>query len=115
MIENSLIRRIYLYSFAFLGLVLMVIGTVRLLDLGLKVYVFKQADWYAIYPSYPEKINPEGTISAVPREDLKVQEEQARKQNTTSQRQSTASSSLAMIVVGLPLFFYHWRKVNAAS
>lgn len=112
MIENSLIRRIYLYSFAFLGLVLMVIGAVRLLDLGLKVYVFKQADQYAIYP-YPAKIDPEATSEAQDIESNRVREEEARKQNTTSQRQSAASSSIAMIVVGMPLFFYHWRKVNA--
>ena len=115
MIQNSLIRRIYLYSFAFLGLVLMVFGAVRLLDLGLKVYVFKQADQYAIYPAYPEKLAPEATISAQEKEDVRIREEEARAQNTTSQRQSTASNSIAMIIVGLPLFFYHWRKVNNVS
>lgn len=93
----------------------MVFGAVRLLDLGLKVYVFKQADQYAIYTSFPEKVGMEATGSAQDREEMKVREEEARKQNTTSQRQSTASSSIAMIIVGLPLFFYHWRKVNEVS
>lgn len=115
MIQNSLIRRIYLYSFAFLGLILMVIGAVRLLDLGLKVYVFRQADQYAIYPDYPHKLAGEATPSAVDEESRRIREEEARAQNTTSQRQSAASSSIAMIIVGLPLFFYHWRKVNKVS
>ena len=38
------IRLIYLYLFSFVGLLVMVIGSVRLLELGLKVIVFKGAD-----------------------------------------------------------------------
>ena len=56
--KYPLIRKIYLYVVSFIGLLLIVIGLVRLLDLGLKVYVFKHADYYGIYPSYTSK---EGT------------------------------------------------------
>ena len=30
----------------------------------------------------------------------------------TSQRQRDASSNLAMILVGLPLYFFHWRIIR---
>lgn len=96
-----------------LGLILVVIGLVRFLDLGLKVYVFRAADNFASYPvSYPEKMVPGATLSAQEKEDLKKEQETAQRKNMEGQRQSTASSSLAMIIVGGPLFFYHWRKIR---
>jgi hypothetical protein len=32
-----------------------------------------------------------------------------RKNDLSSRRQRQASTAIAMIVVGAPLFFYHWR------
>ena len=46
----SLIRKIYLYLFSLIGLVLVVIGCVELVNLGLKAYVFTSADQYYSYP-----------------------------------------------------------------
>ena len=46
----SLIRKIYLYLFSLIGLVLVVIGCVQLVNLGLKAYVFTAADQYYTYP-----------------------------------------------------------------
>lgn len=85
----------------------MVIGTVRMLDLGLKVYVFKQADQYV---AYPQKLNGEAT--EVEQERMRMEQVQAEEVNIRSRRQSTASSSLAMIIVGLPLFLYHWKIIS---
>lgn len=112
--KNLLIAKIYLYSFAFLGLVLVVFGLVRILDLGLKVYVFKQADNFASYSvGLPEKMAaPGATFSAQEKDDLKKEQETAQRKNMEGQRQSTASNSLAMVLVGSPLFFYHWKKIN---
>lgn len=39
-----LIRTIYLYLFALLGLVLLTIGGVRFVDMGLKAFVFTKAE-----------------------------------------------------------------------
>jgi hypothetical protein len=81
---------------------------VKLIDLGLKVYVFKQAEiFYApkIYPEvYPgEKLTPE--------EIAKREEEQRKAEeiNRIAERQRTASNAIALIIVGLPIFIYHWR------
>ncbi len=54
--KKSKIRILYLYVFALVGLVLVVIGAVRIVDIGLKVYIFKQADQPMMYddmPPYP--------------------------------------------------------------
>lgn len=111
--NNSLIRKIYLYGFSMLGLVLVVIGLVKLLDLGMKMYVFRQADNYAYPLTPPEKINaPGATMTAQEKEAFAKEQLDGQRKNQESQRQSTASNSLAMIIVGAPLFLYHWRKIN---
>ena len=48
--KYPLIRKIYLYLFALIGLVLITIGCVRLVGLGLKTYIFTKADIYIEYP-----------------------------------------------------------------
>jgi len=42
--KHSLVRTIYLYLFALVGLTLLVIGTVRFVDMGLKAFVFTKAE-----------------------------------------------------------------------
>ena len=52
--RKELIRTIYLYLFSLVGLVIVVIRLVNLVDLGLKTFVFENADFQPInYPSYP--------------------------------------------------------------
>lgn len=134
--ENyPLIRKIYLYLFTLVGLSLMVIGGVRLLDLGMKMTIFKQAEREQVYY---DKMPP---YSAVPLEkmeklssgeangsELTVEEKEAigrwvvdyknweeRQKNfdpLTSRRQRDASNSLAMIIIGLPLYLYHWSIIK---
>ena len=53
------IRLLYLYLFSFIGLIIAVIGTIQLVDLGIKVFVFKDADRYDLV-SYPAKVDPSG-------------------------------------------------------
>src|SRR3989344_552451 len=116
--KYPLIRKIYLYVFSFVGLLLVVIGLVRLLDLGLKVYVFKKADNYVYYPPTPTRIEKDGTARELTEEEqtkYKKEQEEAQKQQIEAQRQSTASNSLAMIIIGIPLFIYHWKIINKES
>src|SRR5690606_14271172 len=97
------LRLLYLYQFSFVGLLILVFGSIRLIDLGLKIFVFPEADRYEIY--------------APPLEDGKTQESQAEMEarqdrELTRRRQQELSSTLAMIVVGLPLYLYHWRTIQ---
>lgn len=99
------IRLLYLYLFSFIGLLIVVIGTVQIVDLGMKVYIFKQSDSYEFArPIAPER---EGETKIDPEEQKKFQEQQ-----TKSQRQRQASNALAMIIVGFPLYKYHWRLIQ---
>ncbi len=108
--KHPLIRKIYLYLFALVGLVLITIGCVRLLGLALKTYIFTQADIYYEYPIV-RPITPEGKPQEIQQPSKQEIEDYQNKQRT-SQRQRDAAESLAMIIVGLPLYLYHWSVIK---
>ncbi len=107
--KKDLIRIIYIYIFSLVGLVLMVIGSVNLVNLALKTYIFTKADQVVVYPYYRPVMPEEERLTQ--EEQEKQQEEQLRyeQEERKSRQQRTASSSLAMLIVGTPLFLYHWR------
>ena len=134
--QYPLIRKIYLYLFSLIGLVLMVIAGVQLINLALKVFVFtqieKQETSYQGMPSCgpftSEKVSsiigqPNQTetisvqITAGEQEQMKNwlanykiwEEEQKSYDPIKANRQRDAANALAMLIIGLPLYAYHWR------
>lgn len=115
--KKELIRWVYLYLFTVVGLVLLVTGAVQLIGLGLKTYVFTKADVYINYPEYPVK-----PISSTDQKEIVLTAEQqakydadrkaAEEANRQSQRQRTAANSVALLIVGIPLFGYHWNRIQ---
>ena len=114
--KRELVRAIYLYLFSLLGLVLITIGLVRIVDLGLKTYIFKKADQAYIYPEYPIRVRAPGEeVQALTKEEQEEYDEKrvaAEEANREGRRQRTASNSLAMIIIGTPLFLYHWKTIQ---
>lgn len=120
--KREIIRTIYLYLFSLVGLVLVVIGSVRIVDLGLKAYVFKNADQVLMYPEGPRPIGLEksGAISAEKEKEIspeeegkyKKEQEEYQKKELRSRRERDAAGAIAMILVGSPLFLYHWKLVQ---
>ncbi|MBL7036932.1 hypothetical protein ISR94_03835 [Candidatus Microgenomates bacterium] len=102
------IRLLYLYLFSFIGLLIAVIGTVQIVDLGLKTYIFKQTDTYEF--ARPVPLNDAEVAKVDPEEQKAMQDQQ-----TKSQRQRQASNALAMIIVGIPLYKYHWSLIQKQS
>lgn len=132
--KHSLIRTIYLYLFTLLGLVLLTISGIRFLDMGLKAFVFTRAEeqqrleYARPMTSYPvEKLQSLETSeqSLTEREKEQIRQmiqsfqewEEQKKQvdPIASQRHRDASSSLAMILIGLPLYLYHWGVIRKES
>lgn len=113
MTKYPLIRKIYLYLFALIGLVLITVGCVKLVGLALKTYIFTKADIYYEYPMVrPVKPPiPEGQEAEL-QQPNKEEIEEYQKNQRTSQRQREAAEALAMIIVGLPLYLYHWRIIK---
>lgn len=101
---NVNVRLIYLYLFSLIGLSIVVIGSVRMVDLGLKVFVFKEADKYEYYA-------PKAVDGTAPTYD-EVQAQAVAKRELTRSRQRELTGALSMIVVGLPLYLYHWKTIQ---
>jgi hypothetical protein len=98
------VKKIYIYLFSAIGLVIVIIGSVQLINLGLKAFIFTKAD---VYYSYPAPVTAEKG-QTVQQPDQKMVDE-FQQNNLVSQRQRDAANAIAMIIVGAPLFLYHWK------
>jgi hypothetical protein len=95
------VRLLYLYLFSFVGLLIVVIGCIRISDLALKTFVFKDADMYETYP-----VKDDASL-------LSPEEMQARqKRDQQRQKEREFSESLSMILIGAPLYLYHWKTIQ---
>jgi hypothetical protein len=133
--KHALIRTIYLYVFALLGLVLITIGSVNFVDMGLKAWVFTQADdeqrmWEKMPPrpvqlEAIEKIkttSETGEVTLTINEKNSVlqsihayeewEERQSKVDVVVARRHREASTNLALILIGIPLYLYHWGIIR---
>lgn len=109
----SKIRTIYLYTFSLLGLVLIIIGSVKLVNIVLKTYLFPKAEQILVYPrEMPPKIMPDSEERQVP---SKEKEEEFQKKEKESRHQREAAEGLAFLIVGVPIYLYHWRLTRGES
>jgi hypothetical protein len=131
------IRTVYLYLFSMLGLVLLVIGAVNFINMGLKAWVFTGAEmeervWSLDRPYYDYEMKDiteieteEGEICLSEDEKERLdewltnyEEREAELEDydpVITNRHQTAAIALALMLVGLPLFLFHWftiRKEN---
>lgn len=97
------IRLLYLYLFSFVGLLILIIGSIRIIDLGIKIVFFPDADYYA-------SMAP--TIDGQPMRSQEEQEVLDRAQ-VKRNRQTELSGAVSMILIGLPVYLYHWKKINS--
>ena len=96
--------------------------------MGLKTWVFTEADQQRyIYEqpiAYPvaslEKMRDNKDLTEVDREEIRriiddynaARERNSKIDVIASQRQSDAAQNLALIIVGLPLYLYHWKVIK---
>jgi len=108
------IRRIYLYLFSFVGLIIAVIGCVRMVDLALKIsLVGSQKLTYPIQT----QIGPDGKAISDTRTKEQLLEDERRqlefqKEMDERQQKQDLTGALAMVIVGAPLYLYHWRLIQ---
>lgn len=101
---NLTLRKVYLYMFAIIGLILVIIGSVSLVNLGLKKFIFTKSD----YPCYNYQMIEKTSEERITAEENTKQCEEQR----TSDKQRQASNALAQLIIGLPLYFYHWMVIK---
>jgi hypothetical protein len=110
---NLTLRKVFLYIFASVGLVLSLIGLVSLINLGLRTYVFTKADYPCYYNVGPKMVEPgQDGLTEAEREQLARDEEKRCIESRTSEKQRSASNAIAMLIVGLPLYGYHWNTIR---
>lgn len=125
--KGSMIRRIYLYVAALIGLSVFLIGAGNLIDLVLKTYVFTQAEqedaYYMKRPPVDESIYAKIGDSDVEKLELTETEKIMLKQSLkdyqqweqdgknidplTSRRHRRAANGIAMVLVGIPMYIAH--------
>jgi hypothetical protein len=139
--RHPLVRTIYLYLFTLVGLTLLTIGVVQLVGLGLKIYVFPMAEEELYKPVVPLLVPGESTGEATA-DDIQKMAEVCQSESSLSKeqqdllgswledyqeqkesrlgsedikmikRQRTAAWALALILIGLPLYLYHWLTIK---
>lgn len=75
-----------------------VIGSIQIADLTIKTYVFRVSE----YPYYPE------SIPAISQDESKKRFEVEQ----LDQKKRQLSTSLSLIIVGAPLYLYHWNTIK---
>lgn len=134
--KHSLIRTIYLYIFALLGLVLLIIGGVNFLNMGLKAFIFTQAEeeQRLLYKQMPvpfstsrveeleKEIGAGEEICLSEEEKISIEnwltdynswkEDRSKIDPVTARRHRDASLNLSLILIGLPLYLYHWQIIK---
>lgn len=108
---NINIRRAYLYIASFIGLILVIIGSIGLINLGLKTWVFTKADTSDL--RFICEVRPAPLKEVEEPKPISQEEcDQRKAEEGTSRRQRDAAQNIAMIIVGIPVYLYHWRKVK---
>ncbi|MGB0757237.1 MAG: hypothetical protein ACPGO5_02150 [Patescibacteria group bacterium] len=138
MSATSWIRTVYLYLFALVGLAITVIGATMLVNLALKAWIFTEADsdtYY--YNERPPSLVIDRDVELVESlqncdEGCELTDAQLKQidawladyewwleNNKNDQtdfqkrrRQQQASTALSMIIVGVPLYLYHWATIK---
>ena len=124
------VRIVYLYLMTAIGLIVFIIGSVTGINTALKAFVFKQADMN--YQSAPTDIYLAKSVNQVDAiktcdkltaedrvnieswlKDYKTwQETQKNQDPVRSTREREASTAIAMILVGFPIYLIHWRIIK---
>jgi predicted nucleic acid-binding Zn-ribbon protein len=131
--KHPLIRVIYLYLFTLVGLAVTVIGSVGMVNLGLRSFIFTKADEEERIsykqPTYPPvSVDRLKEASAEAGEPLteeeaavirnwladyeKWQEAESERDYVGARRSREASQNIAMILIGVPLYLYHWGIIK---
>lgn len=101
------IRTLYLYLFSFIGLFIVVIGAIRLVNLTIKTFIFPDSDRYSY--AIPKMVNPDGTKETDEERDVRLSEAE---KDITRQRQRELTEGISFILVGVPLYAYHWKVIQ---
>lgn len=117
--KSSVIKTVYFYLVSLIALFMIVFAAADLINLGLKVWVFPKAD-------QPEYVEQPCALSMGRAPDMKEVDYQQQikiceagrldeAERRAIQHQRDAVRDLSFLIVGIPLFAYHWRIIRQES
>jgi len=133
MSNHPIIRTLYLYLFSLVGLILLTIGGVGFVNMGLRATIFTHADkerlLYEERMPIPqtlrslENLDSSGELTEEEKlrlkqmlKDYEEREDRRKKINPVkARRHRDAAQNLALIIIGLPLYLYHWKKIRTLT
>lgn len=113
--KSAFLKNLYLYLVSFVALMMIVFSTGEIINLALRTYIFTKAD--KNFYGYPEPICDTASPTGTPRGKEyvgspclnKAEREKQEAENRSAQRQRDLVRDVSFLIVGLPLFAYHWR------
>jgi hypothetical protein len=105
------IKNIYFYLVSFVALMMMAFSTADLINTLLRSYVFTHAD--QTFYAYPCPMMPSSAMGE--KVDCLRDQEMSQKNeqnNRRAERERNIVRDISFIVVGLPLFLFHWHMVR---
>lgn len=124
------IRKIYLYLFSLVGLILIIMGSVGLINLGLQLTFFRDALEYKYgyvqlpYPYFLDDLKFDETINKIEltneqkqslerwKNDYENYKQKAEKIGYIPYIADTLTRSIALLIVGIPIYIYHWGVIK---
>lgn len=125
--KSKLIRTIYLYIVVLVSLIFTGVGAGRILNTGLKYYIFPEAEkksYYECSQQPPVYALEAGQLKGVATEDQKKQLDQLLndyenwKENSSGEkcikpaRQNNIIDAFTMLLIALPICLFHWRIIK---
>ncbi|MGE5328023.1 MAG: hypothetical protein ACM3KR_00745 [Deltaproteobacteria bacterium] len=99
------LRNIYLYLVCFVTLMMMIAGIIGSISAITNIYFPVDYSYYESFPTEPSKEVPQA----------KKDKEEARRiqeRNRSNETKRQLISSFSVVFVALPIFAYHWKKIE---
>ncbi|MDQ1284029.1 MAG: hypothetical protein QG620_377 [Patescibacteria group bacterium] len=122
--KAKLIKTIYLYLVAVLSLLFVAIGAGRILNTGLKYYIFPEAEKKSYFecnqqpPIAPVISKENATADQKVQIDSLLADYENWKQNQSGDnclvpaRQNNIVDALTMVIIALPILLFHWKLIR---
>lgn len=109
------IRQVYLYLVCFATLMMLIIGSVQLI-MGVVDLIYPDPNMEPGYLDTKMRVSEmQRNDPGITREDIEKQIQEERERQKVSQKYYQVKrfiNSLALVVVSLPVYLYHWRKIQ---
>ena len=115
----AIIKNIYFYAVSLVALLMVVFSFADVVNIALRTYVFTKADqnyYGGYYPACPVSVTPDAASSTGGKGEPgcvnKDEQQRIEKDNAAAQKQRDLVRDISLILVGVPLFLYHWHIIR---